>query len=90
MTRNKNGNPRKKGSGRTKGAVSFVEVTLGELNRILKQDAVIMVSRKYAEALNLDSKAVEATASVVEAAANTINIKTSDLTKDEGHVQIDW
>jgi len=90
MTRNKNGSPRKKGSGRTKGAVSFVEVTLGELNRILKQDAVIMVSRKYAEAINLDSKAVDATTSVVEAAANTINIKTSDLTEDEGHVQIDW
>ena len=40
---------------KTKGASSFVGVKLRELNRVLKEDAVIVVSRKYAEQLELDS-----------------------------------
>jgi hypothetical protein len=44
---------RKKGSGRTKGATSLIEVNLGELNRVLREDALVMVGRKYAEALGL-------------------------------------
>ena len=42
---------RKKGSGRTKGATSLIEVNLRELNRVLREDAVVMVGRKYAEQL---------------------------------------
>ena len=44
---------KKKGSGRTKGATSLIEVSLRELNRVLKEDCVVMVGRKYAEQLNL-------------------------------------
>ena len=44
---------RKKGSGRTKGATSLIEVNLRELNRVLLEDAVVMVGRKYAEQLRL-------------------------------------
>ena len=44
---------RKKGSGSTKGATSLIEVNLRELNRVLKEDAIVMVGRKYAEQLNL-------------------------------------
>ena len=44
---------RKKGSGRTKGATSLIEVNLRELNRVLREDAVVMVGRKYAEQLQL-------------------------------------
>ena len=44
---------RKKGPGRTKGATSLIEVNLGELNRVLREDALVMVGRKYAEALGL-------------------------------------
>ena len=44
---------RKKGSGRTKGATSLIEVNLRELNRVLREDAVVMVGRKYAEHLQL-------------------------------------
>ena len=40
---------------KTKGASSFVGVKLRELNRVLKEDAVIVVSQKYAEQLELDS-----------------------------------
>ena len=38
---------RKKGSGRTKGATSLIEVNLRELNRVLREDALVMVGRKY-------------------------------------------
>ena len=41
---------RKKGSGRTKGATSLIEVNLRELNRVLREDAIVMVGRKFAEA----------------------------------------
>jgi len=44
---------RKKGAGRTKGATSLIEVSLRELNRVLKEDCIVMVGRKYAEQLNL-------------------------------------
>ena len=44
---------RKKGSGGTKGATSLIEVSLRELNRVLKEDCIVMVGRKYAEQLNL-------------------------------------
>ena len=44
---------RKKGSGRTKGATSLIEANLRELNRVLREDAVVMVGRKYAEQLQL-------------------------------------
>ena len=41
--------------GKTKGAGSFVKINLRELNRVLKEDATIVVSRRFAEALELDS-----------------------------------
>ena len=44
---------RKKGSGRTKGATSLIEGNLRELNRVLREDAIVMVGRKYAEQLQL-------------------------------------
>ena len=44
---------RKKGSGRTKGTTSLIEVNLRELNRVLREDAIVMVGRKYAEQLQL-------------------------------------
>jgi len=46
---------RKKGSGRTKGATSLIEVNLRELNRVLREDAIVMVGRKYAEQLGLQT-----------------------------------
>ena len=42
--------------GKTKGAGSFVQVNLRELNRILKEDAIIVVSRRFAEALVLETE----------------------------------
>ena len=49
------------GRGRPKGSAgaSFMGVHLGELNRVLKEDAIVMVSRKYAEQLNLTGKPIK-------------------------------
>ena len=88
---NKDGTPRKKGSGRTKGSVSFVETTLGELNNALKplgKDATILVGRKWVEGLEmvgirlaakkLDSH--QATSkSNIEAATTQVAIKVTNL-----------
>ena len=43
----------KSNAGRKKGSVSFTQVPLRALNRSLKEDAVVTVSRKFAEVLNL-------------------------------------
>ena len=46
--------------GKVKGATSFVLVSLDELNHVLKPAAQVMVSRKFAETLLLQSRKVEA------------------------------
>jgi len=90
MTRNKNGKPRKRGSGRTSGSTSFVEVTLKELNRVLKGDAIVIVGRKYAEAIRLDAKRVESNVDVIESVTSIVEVKTADLTTDECSVELDF
>ena len=55
-----------RGSGRTKGAVSFVSVNLRELNRILKEDAQVLISRRYAEQLCLKGRPVGINADVLK------------------------
>jgi hypothetical protein len=54
ITLNKDGTPRKKGSGKTKGASSYTNVTLGTLKRIIKDGVPVPVSRKWLEALGVD------------------------------------
>ena len=90
MTLNKNGKPRKKGSGRTSGSTSFVEVPLRELNRVLKEDAIVIIGRKYAEAVRLDARKVESNVEVIESVASAVEVKSSDLTTDDSVMEIDW
>ena len=40
------------------GATQFIGVSLGELNRKLKEDAVVLGSRKYSDMLNIEGKGV--------------------------------
>ena len=44
--------------GKTKGATSFVYVALAELNSVLRPEANVLVSRKYAETLNINYEQV--------------------------------
>ena len=71
----------KKGSGRTKGAGSFAKVSLGELNRVLKGDAMVIVNRRYAEMLTLNCNNFKATTENIQAVAQQIDIQEEDLDK---------
>ena len=71
--------PRKGKSGRTKGAVSFLAVNLRELNRVLREDAIVMVSRRYAEQLHLDGKPMSASTKNIEAYGKQIDVKVNGL-----------
>jgi len=54
MKLNKDGTPRKKGSGRTKGSTSFVTYTLKQLIDQLPEGTKVVASRKWSEALQLE------------------------------------
>jgi hypothetical protein len=43
----------KSNRGRKKGSFCFSMVTLNELNKVLKQDAVVIVSKKFLDNLNI-------------------------------------
>ena len=81
---------RKKGSGRTKGAVSFISVTLGELNRVLKPEAIVVVSRRYAEPLGLEGKPMVGNAKNIADASKQLDLVV-DSDNDEVNVSVtDW
>ena len=60
---------------KTKGASSFVGVKLRELNRVLKEDAVIVVSGKYAEQLELDSNPMYCKSKSLETNSKQIDVE---------------
>ena len=78
--------PRKGKSGRTKGAVSFLAINLRELNRVLREDAIVMVSRRYAEQLHLDGKPMSASTKNIESYAKQIDVNISALKEEDEDV----
>jgi hypothetical protein len=64
--------------GKTKGAGSFVQVNLRELNRVLKEDATIIISRRFAETLSLQTDNFTASTTNIESQA-PVKIKTEQL-----------
>ena len=64
--------------GKTKGAGSFVQVNLRELNRVLKEDATVIISRRYAETLSLNTDDFAATTTNIES-QTPVKIKTEQL-----------
>lgn len=70
------------GRGRKRGAVSFMQVTLAELNRVLKPDAKVILSLKYGTLVGLDGKAVGGDMTVMEHCVNSgridMNVETFD------------
>ena len=57
VTYNKDGTPRKQGSGRKKGSLSLMEVRLSELMERLELNDTVIVGRKWYE--NLFKKVVD-------------------------------
>tara|TARA_R110002020_G_C15685758_1_gene719317 strand:- start:22 stop:273 length:252 start_codon:yes stop_codon:yes gene_type:complete len=56
-----------RGRGKTKGATSFVTISLDTLNQVLRPTAPVMVSRKFAEALGLSGTKVASNSTTVNA-----------------------
>ena len=56
---------RKSGAGRKKGSVSFCLVPLTELTSKLPTGAIIVVSRKYCEAMSIEGQPVVSTPSMM-------------------------
>lgn len=56
--------------GRKSGSSSFVQVSLSELNNVLKSGAKVIVWNRYASMLGLEGKPVEAKYDVLIAAVN--------------------
>jgi hypothetical protein len=55
----------KKQRGRKKGSVSFMQVELAELNRVLKPDAKVILSIRYAQLVGLNGKPVSSNLDVL-------------------------
>ena len=72
----------RKGSGRTKGATSCVKVTLRELNRVLREDASVIINRRYAETLSLNCDNFKSTTENIQAVASQIDIQAEDLAQN--------
>lgn len=64
--------------GKTKGAGSFQQVNLRELNRVLKEDAVVIVSRRFAETLSLEVEEFQATTENIKA-KQPVDFKSEEL-----------
>ena len=56
-----------RGRGKTKGATSFVTISLATLNQVLRPTAPVMVSRKFVEALGLTGTKIASNSTTVNA-----------------------
>ncbi len=75
---------KKSGSGKTKGAGSFVVMPLADLNNVLKETAQVIVSRRFAEALSLEAKAksFKATTENIKALGEQVAVTETSLDDD--------
>ena len=75
--------------GKTKGAGSFLQVNLRELNRVLKEDAIVVISRRYAETLNLKVEKFEATTDNIKA-KRPVDFKEEELVQIVNVEEENW
>ena len=71
--------------GRKPGSTYAIAVSLKELNRVLKEDATVMVSHHYAKQLNLSGKRVghEKVHEAAESEVRPVEFKVSDLSEED-------
>jgi len=65
--------------GRKKGSVSFVSVPLSELNRVLREQAYVVVSKKFADTLFMQGDDMVANNAEYEAVSQPIEFKKAEL-----------
>ena len=71
---------RKSGAGRKKGSVSFCLVPLTELTSKLPSSAIIVVSRKYCEAMSIEGQPVVSTPSMMMPMATATKVNAVQIT----------
>ena len=77
---------RKSGAGRKKGSVSFCMVPLTELNTKLPNGAIIVVSRKFCEAMGREGQPVVSTPTMMmplATATKANSVQVTDLNDEE-------
>ena len=65
--------------GKKKGATSFVSVSLETLNNILRPEACVLVSRRFAETLGIDGEKVVGNGKVMDTFGSQIEIAEDTL-----------
>ena len=82
---------RKVGSGRTKGATSFVTVSLAQLNDTLKPQATVIISRRFAENVGISGRAFSATTKNIEGHACQIEINKEQQSEESVNIaKTEW
>lgn len=81
------------GSGRTKGSFSFVKLTVADLCSKFKDNAIVVVSRKWAEANGFENLkttnaanlfgSIEGTTAATRVAATVVNLDEEETTTPE-------
>ena len=82
---------RKSGAGRKKGSVSFCLVPLTELNAKLPSGAIIVVSRKYCEAMSIEGQPVVSTPNMIMpmvTATKANSVQVTNLNDEETSPEI--
>ena len=74
---------RKSGSGRTKGSYSFINGTLGQLNEFVQPNAVVLVSRKWAENIGLVGQPIVASTNNHNSVKTPVQIQTHNMGEDD-------
>ena len=63
--------------GRKKGSFCFSMIPLGELNKVLKQDAIVIVSKKFADNLSIRGIEKEVTTKTYDSIQQPIDFQVS-------------
>ena len=78
---------RKVGSGRKKGSYSFCNITLAQLNELLRPNMVVKVSRKWAVDLGVVNSDVTA---VSDKTKENVDVKVTNFEEDDKtHVEVE-
>ena len=78
---------RKVGSGRKKGSYSFCNITLAQLNELLRPNMVVKVSRKWAVDLGVVGSDVTA---VSDKTKENVDVKVTNFEDDDKtHVEVE-
>ena len=76
-------------SGKTKGAGSYLSVKLVDLNSVLRPEATVIVSRKFAEALSLGGERTSGYTNDILTSAQQIEVKQQEDIDTNVSVRID-